>query len=167
MKKIYHYTRKEFLGEIERDGKLLTEKQWWDKHLDIARQYGCNPEFAKMIFREYGGMQDVFKLVGSFVWFSENPNGCGTATGVDVSFQCYAEQIGAIRWCDYKKRFKKFSDAKNHCVELDEITRRTGDNPNKYWVVPRSVSLKHCKKNENVKSDFVAITEIGELQSVA
>ena len=157
MKKIYHYTYKDIIGEIERDGKLLTEKQVWDKNLVFAREDDCPHEIKEMIFQRNPIMQDAFKLIGSFVWFCENPNGCGTATGVDVSFQCYAEQIGAIRWCDYKKRFKKFSDAKNHCVRLDEITREKGDNPNKYWVVPRSVSLKHCKKNEMVKSDFLPL----------
>ncbi len=154
MKKIYHYTRKEKLAEIERDGKLLTEKQCWSKTLNNAREDDCPHEIKEMIFQRNPIMQDAFKLIGSFVWFTENPNGCGTATGVDVSFQCYAEHIGAIRWCDYKKRLKKW-DQKRHIYGLDAVTREIGDNPNKYWVVPRAVSLKYCKKNEQVESDFL------------
>ena len=156
MKKLYHYTRKEKLAEIERDGKLLTEKQVWDKNLDLAREDDCPHEFKKAIFQRNEDMQHTFKLIGSFVWFTENPNGCGTATGNDVSFQCYAKHIGAIHWCDYKKRLKKW-DQKRLIHALDSISREIGDNPNKYWVVPRSVSLKHCKKNEMVKSDFLPL----------
>jgi hypothetical protein len=82
----------------------------------------------------------IYKLIGHHVWFTQN-NRCKTASDDSIGYNFDSQQIGAVKWSEYKKRFKN-SKVKWSMVEaLDESASMMGDNSDDYWLCDKPVSI--------------------------
>lgn len=83
----------------------------------------------------------VYKLIGRHVWFTQALK-AKTASSNKIALSFDSDRIGAVRWQDYKRRFRN-SKAKWAFVEkFDESARMLGDNSNDYWLTDKPVSLE-------------------------
>ena len=138
--KIYHCTTKEHAKEIIDDGYILTERECVEKQVSsiMSSDFG---RVSKSLLHHFAPFKmHSYSVVGSYVWFTENPNYCGTASGTDFCFEFEPREIGAVRWStmvmSMRSKKKRF-----HIKCLNETGREMGDDPNLWWVARNRVSL--------------------------
>ena len=128
--KITHFTHFEAYELICADGQIDLE--------------GCNARRGwDSMSREQ--RRRVYKTIGRHTWFTQSTS-AKSASSNDIALSFESSDIGAVRWADYKKRFKN-SKAKWLMVEcFEESAVEFGDNPNDYWLTDKPVSLAKLLK---------------------
>ena len=144
MKKIHHFTDECYLQEIIQDGQILTERDVLNKHLHLCHSPLMDKDWKQQILIFAPTMKFSCRLIGSYVWFTENPEGVATATGNDVRFDFDANDIGAVRWITVMKGLNS-SKQKRYLKSLMDTAISSGDDPKDWWVTRQPVSLDNCK----------------------
>lgn len=128
--KITHFTHPNAYALICTDGQVNLE--------------GCNAHRGwDSMSREQRRL--IYKNIGRHVWFTQAKS-AKSASSNDIALTFNSEDIGAVRWTDYKKRFKN-SKSKWFMVEcFEESAIGLGDNPNDYWLTDKPVSLSKLIK---------------------
>lgn len=153
MKKIYHFSPEERFLEIIQDGQIITEREVMNKNLKFFNHYVMDINEKRNLLSYYEILKSSYKLLGSYVWFTEQPKSVATATGNDMRFEFDANEIGAIHWSEVMKNLTKRKQ-KRHLKSLMDIAIAKGDNPQDWWVTRQSVSLEKCvdyQKMGNIK----------------
>jgi len=141
MKKIYHNTQKHFAYQIDRDGEILTERGKLNKNLEMCANPFFDENWKRRVKMNASRLRESHKVVGSYVWFSDNPNGVAVASGNDVSYEFDADDIGAVRWTEVMKTLTS-KKQKRHLKSMTDIAIANGDDPRDWWVTNQSVSLE-------------------------
>jgi len=143
MKNVYHFTSKHFQNDILRDGQILTEREKLNKNLELCRDTSIPKEWRRHTLERAVLLKTSYKLLGSYVWFTQNPEGVATATGNDCVFEFDADDIGAVRWVEVMKTLTS-KKQKRHLKSLMDIAIEEGDDPRDWWVTRKSVSVEKC-----------------------
>jgi len=141
MKKIYHFTQKHYSYQIARDGEIITEKDKLNKNLEMCANPFMDEKWKRSVKQSAPHLMFSYDLLGSYVWFSENPNGVATATGNDVGYEFDADDIGAVRWNEVMKTLTS-KKQKRYLKSLMDIAISDGDDPREWWVTYEAVPLK-------------------------
>ena len=128
--KLIHFTHPDAYKLICADGQIDLE--------------GCNAKFGcDSMSREKRRI--IYKTIGRHVWLTQSTAAL-TATSNEVALHFNSDKINAVRWSDFKKKFRN-SKSKQHMVDaFDESARRLGDNTNDYWLVSKPISLTNLIK---------------------
>ncbi len=127
---VRHYTKPHWVEKILSDGEIKLEG------LNVTKE---QPNY-KLLMLQY-------KLVGRYVWFTESSansvvnkqRGWGLTSEDLPYFEFSADSINILRWTDIKKLLQ--DEALLFAERLDDIARAAGDDPDKWWVSKRAVSL--------------------------
>lgn len=89
-----------------------------------------------------------YKHIGRYVWLTEEEHAhcCNFRPQLPtVPFSFYAEDIGALRWSGVRTAmiYKKGPAAKRMIELLEAAAIALGDNPERWWVSKRAISLDH------------------------
>lgn len=141
MKIIHHFTPKHYSYQIDRDGEIITERDIVNQNLKMCANPSIDENVKQSIRMSTLVLMKSYNLLGSYVWFSDNPNGVATATGDDVGYEFDAHDIGAVRWTEVMKTLTS-KKQKRHLKSLMDVAIRDGDNPRDWWVTYQSVSLE-------------------------
>ncbi len=128
---VRHYTKPHWLEKILADGVIKTEG---------SNLTSKEPNYKSLMLQ--------YRLIGRYVWFTED-----TADSVVIQqrevgitsadlpfFEFNAANIKIERWPDVRKRLA--GTALLFAKILDDAATANGDNPNKWWVSKRPVSLE-------------------------
>lgn len=95
-------------------------------------------------------MQLQYKLVGRYVWFTEENNVRCINTEADfekVALIFDAQAIGAKRWTHVmRKRSLRSNKARKLIRALNQAARQQGDDITKWWIVENEIPLTLCDK---------------------
>ena len=145
MKKIYHFTNGHCAKGINRTQKIELEGRQLEKLYDKWVRTGeidrlPLKQVADVVFR-LNCNKSCYNKMGRYVWFSEEP--AATANGADYGYEFDAKEIGAVPWTEVKKKVLRNASckAKKLIKNMDRIAREDGDDPTKYWVLDRELSL--------------------------
>ena len=141
MKIIHHFTPKHYSYQIDRDGEIITERDIVNQNLKMCANPFIDENWKQSVRLSAPVLMKSYDWLGSYVWFSENPNGVATATGNDVGYEFDADDIGAVRWTEVMKTLTS-KKQKRHLKSLMDIAIRCGDEPRDWWVTYQSVSLE-------------------------
>jgi hypothetical protein len=127
---VRHYTKPHWVEKILSDGEIKLE--------------GANVTKAQP---NYNALMLQYKLVGRYVWFTESSansivaqqRGLGLTSEDLPYFEFSADSIKILRWTDIKKLLE--GNALLFAKWLEDGARANGDDPNKWWVSKRAVSL--------------------------
>ena len=136
MKKIYHFTQKHYSYQIARDGEIITERDKLNKNLEMCANPFMDEKWKRSVKQSAPHLMFSYDLLGSYVWFSENPNGVATATGNDVGYEFDADDIGAVRWTEVMKTLTS-KKQKRYLKSLMDIAISDGDDPREWWLLIR------------------------------
>jgi len=84
--------------------------------------------------------REHYKAIGRHVWFTTNTT-AKTASSNQKALHFDSNEIGAVRWTDYKQRFKNSKTKKAWADAIDESARYLGDNSDDYWLVSKPIPL--------------------------
>ncbi len=124
-----HYTKPQWVEAIKQDGVLELE--------------GCNIEPGHF---NWQALQFQYREVGRYVWFTEdtaNSVCCMVPGMTSADLPCFtfkASDIDVEHWPKVKATLKGKGLA--FANMLDELARENGDNPNKWWVSRKPVSME-------------------------
>jgi len=140
MIKIYHFTPKHYSYQIARDGKIITERDTLNKNLAMCTNPLMDENWKRSVKQSSTILMFSYDLLGSYVWFSENPNGVATATGNDVRYEFDAGDIGAVRWNEVMGTLTS-KKQKRYLKSLMDAAILNGDDPREWWVTYEAVPL--------------------------
>jgi len=84
--------------------------------------------------------REVWGWIGRHVWLTEATD-CKTAANNSVAYEFNSEDIGAVRWQDYKQRFRNSKKKWKFVEAMDTVARMAGDNCNDYWLVDTRIDI--------------------------
>lgn len=124
--KITYFTRPEAFDLIQRCGYIDLEgsnaARGWD---------GQNRKTRR----------SIYKLIGRHIWFTQSTS-ARTASGHQIAIHFDSDKIGAVRWSDYKNRFKNSKEKWRMVQAFDESANSMGDDPNDYWLVDKPIPIE-------------------------
>jgi hypothetical protein len=128
--KITHFTYPTAFELIRQDGQVDLEgcnaKRGWDSMSRNDRRL-------------------IYKAIGRHVWLTQGEK-AKTASSNEIALTFNSEDIGAIKWSEYKKQFRNSKHKWSIVEAFEESARMMGDNTNDYWLVSKPIPL--CKMLE-------------------
>jgi len=137
---ITHWTKKHCIQELLIDGVIQLEGYILDKMIKDNEHLTEEDGYEISGFNKAKKMQ--FKTVGRYIWFTEEtkPVECIGNTDLQIPLSFHAEDIGARKWADVKKKMYK-KTARKYASVLDKIAVDKGDDISKWWVLDTTVSM--------------------------
>ena len=129
--RVRHFTHPEHIGNIRRDGQIMTECH----NLGPARD-----PFNQAQYSAQGGL---------LVWLTEEDHAHNSVRvgSEHHGFEFDTETTpGLERWTVRKNRRRAFwTKQQRRMIDLMDFTARNfGDNPDRWWVSEEPISLDHC-----------------------
>tara|TARA_B100000029_G_C17594436_1_gene963605 strand:+ start:2205 stop:2702 length:498 start_codon:yes stop_codon:yes gene_type:complete len=150
---IRHFTKPQFVQPILSDGIINKERSnsFEKQEKSMKDYYGeVVPMSREAKEANIRGNNFLSSVIGDFVWFTEE-RFANTAlpkvmlpTAKDLYFEFDSEEIGAIKWHHFKKRFTE-ETALSVIRVMDKAAKLVGDNPYCYWISESAVPIALAK----------------------
>ena len=152
---IRHFTKPQLVQPIISDGIINKERSnSFEKQEKFMKDYYGEVVTMSRERKEAQIRADNFltSVIGDYVWLTEE-RFCATAlpnvmkaTTKDLYFEFDSEEIGAIKWHNFKKRFNE-ETALLLIRVMDKAAKLVGDNPYCYWISETAVPIALAKPN--------------------
>ena len=134
---VRHFTHPEHISNIRRDGAIMTECHNLGPAQDDDNQ---------AVYRAQGGL---------LVWLTEQDH---AHNSVRVGQEHHGFEFDTVttpgleRWTARKNRRRAFwtKQQRRQIDLMDFVARQFGDDPDRWWVSDRPISLEHCVNLDNL-----------------
>jgi hypothetical protein len=147
---IRHFTKSIYVSSILKDGVIHFEG-YNTEH--AIRTFNVNDLDASVNI-SWRGMKLQYKLIGRYVWFTEQDNlYCSTVkkkfSQAPILFD--SDEIGALPWREVCSRLvKNNKKAQKFISALHATAKQAGDNPFYWWVCKHEVDMRYCKNIDDL-----------------